>query len=67
MRYYARHEDTNASTIITKDTTATITGLKQRTEYGFQVRAKTTNGWGDFSPIIFKTTSQILRKNFIFT
>ncbi|KAL0277038.1 UNVERIFIED_CONTAM: hypothetical protein PYX00_004461 [Menopon gallinae] len=60
VRYFIRHNDGNASTIFTKDTTVGVSGLKQRTEYGFQVRAKTAHGWGEFSPIIFKTTGQVL-------
>lgn len=38
----------------------TITGLQQRTEYGLQVRAKTQRGWSAWSPVIFKTTGQVL-------
>ena len=31
--------------------------LRPRTDYGFQVRAKTMRGWGEYSPVIFKTPS----------
>ncbi|KAI4454873.1 eph receptor a5 [Holotrichia oblita] len=37
----------NSSSILTKDLTATFTGLMQRTEYGLQVRAKTYVGDDD--------------------
>ncbi|XP_069702936.1 ephrin type-B receptor 2 isoform X1 [Periplaneta americana] len=60
VRCFSRHDDGNASSILTKEQQATFTGLRQRTEYGFQVRAKTTHGWGEFSPTIFKTTGQVL-------
>jgi ephrin-B len=60
VRCFARHDDGNASSTLTKEQQTTFTGLRQRTEYGFQVRAKTTHGWGEFSPTVFKTTGQIL-------
>lgn len=60
VRYFVRHDDGNASSMLTKEQQTTFTGLRQRTEYGFQVRAKTTHGWGEFSPTVFKTTGQIL-------
>lgn len=50
----------NATSKLTKDPKATITGLKQRTEYVFQVRAKTNHGWGEFSQPVTKTTGQVL-------
>lgn len=45
---------------MTTENRITFSSLRQRTEYGFQVRAKTTHGWGDFSPTVFKTTGQVL-------
>lgn len=62
VRYFPRGDVdfSNASTILTSETSVTITGLQQRTEYGLQVRAKTQRGWGAFSPVIYKTTGQIL-------
>nr|CAD7258156.1 unnamed protein product [Timema shepardi] len=59
-RCFARHDDSNATNTLTKEQQTTFTGLRQRTEYGFQVRAKTTHGWGEFSSPIFKTTGQVL-------
>lgn len=50
----------NATSLLTTDLSTTITGLQQRTEYGLQVRAKTQRGWGAYSPVIFKTTGQVL-------
>lgn len=62
IRYFARNEvdHSNATTIRTSELSITLSGLEQRTEYGLQVRAKTQQGWGDYSPIIFKTTGQVL-------
>ena len=60
VRCFARHDDGNASSVLTKDQQTTFTGLRQRTEYGFQVRAKTTHGWGEFSQTLFKTTGQVM-------
>lgn len=48
------------NSLITTELIAVITGLHQRTEYGIQVRAKTQRGWGAYSPVIFKTTGQVL-------
>lgn len=52
--------DMSNNSLQTRDLSATITGLQQRTEYGIQVRAKTQRGWGAYSPAIFKTTGQVL-------
>ncbi|KAF4525499.1 hypothetical protein B566_EDAN002358, partial [Ephemera danica] len=68
VRYFVRGEaNNNASvqSVVTKETTWSFTGLRQRVEYGFQVRAKTTHGWGDFSPPVFKTTGQVLDAAFV--
>ncbi|XP_039300621.1 ephrin type-B receptor 1-B isoform X3 [Nilaparvata lugens] len=59
IRCFTRLEDSsNASSKLTVEQKATFGGLRPRTEYGFQVRAKTTHGWGEFSPTTFKTTAQ---------
>ncbi|XP_071440458.1 ephrin type-A receptor 4-A isoform X1 [Hetaerina americana] len=50
----------NSTSILTKGLEATFTGLRQRTEHGFQVRAKTLGGWGEYSTPIFKMTGQVL-------
>ncbi|CAH1399861.1 unnamed protein product, partial [Nezara viridula] len=58
-------EDMNATSKLTKEPKATITALKQRTEYVFQVRAKTNHGWGEFSQPVTKTTGQVLGTPYI--
>lgn len=50
----------NATSKLTTEQRITFNTLRQRTEYGFQVRAKTTHGWGEYSPTIWKTTGQVL-------
>nr|ALV82500.1 Eph [Leptinotarsa decemlineata] len=61
VRWFQRNDiDYSNNSLITSDLSATITGLQQRTEYGLQVRAKTQRGWGAYSPVIFKTTGQVL-------
>jgi len=65
VRCFSRHEEINATSKMTTENRITFTGLRQRTEYGFQVRAKTTHGWGDFSPTVFKTTGQVLGTAYI--
>lgn len=61
VRCFQRGEmDGNATTILTTERQATLTGLQQRTEYGLQVRAKTARGWSAYSPVVFKTTGQVM-------
>ncbi|XP_076358447.1 ephrin type-A receptor 4-like isoform X2 [Tachypleus tridentatus] len=60
VRYFPRGDVKNASAILTKKQKSTFSNLKQRTEYGFQVRAKTTHGWGEFSKTIYQSTGQLL-------
>ncbi|KAK3892411.1 hypothetical protein Pcinc_003644, partial [Petrolisthes cinctipes] len=60
VRYYVRGLQNNSSSILSQREEATLVNLRQRTEYGFQVRAKTTNGWGEYSPPVFKKTGQLL-------
>ncbi|XP_018329142.1 ephrin type-B receptor 1-B isoform X2 [Agrilus planipennis] len=62
VRYSARGDAdySNVSSIYTSEQSTTITGLQQRTEYGIQVRAKSHKGWGNYSPVILKTTGQVL-------
>ncbi|XP_023013545.1 ephrin type-B receptor 2 isoform X3 [Leptinotarsa decemlineata] len=66
VRWFQRNDiDYSNNSLITSDLSATITGLQQRTEYGLQVRAKTQRGWGAYSPVIFKTTGQVLNTAYI--
>ncbi|GAB6031351.1 hypothetical protein CHUAL_009137 [Chamberlinius hualienensis] len=60
VRYYLRGAEKNATVMLTKKEEILFSSLKQRTEYGFQVRAKTTHGWGEFSPPTYKMTGQIM-------
>jgi Eph receptor B1 len=48
----------NKTTLNTKETRALITDLLENTEYGFQIRSKTMNGWGTFSNIVYAQTLQ---------
>lgn len=57
MRCYPRYDDaTNATVIQTSELSATFKGLKASTDYAIQVRAKTTRGWGEYTPVVFKKT-----------
>lgn len=59
IKFYPRGDESNASNKLTADRHAVFTSLRPKTDYGFQVRAKTSHGWGEYSPTIFKTTGQL--------
>lgn len=67
VRWFAKQdaEGSNFSTIVTQDLQVSITRLYQQTEYGFQVRAKTHRGWGEYSPVIYSRTGQVLGPAYI--
>lgn len=44
----------------THDLSATFKALKPGTDYAIQVRAKTTRGWGEYTPVIYKKTAQAM-------
>ncbi|XP_050079643.1 ephrin type-B receptor 1 isoform X1 [Anopheles maculipalpis] len=48
----------NKSVLSTKESKVHIGDLLENTEYGFQVRCKTLNGWGTFSNIVYAQTHQ---------
>jgi len=48
----------NKTTLSTKETKALLTDLLENTEYGFQIRCKTVNGWGTYSNIVYAQTLQ---------
>jgi len=48
----------NKTALNTKETKAHIEGLLENTEYGFQVRCKTINGFGSYSNMIYAQTLQ---------
>lgn len=52
--------ESNSSSLLATKEESSVGALRQRTEYGFQVRAKTANGFGDYSPPIYKMTGQLL-------
>ncbi|KAM7341350.1 eph receptor tyrosine kinase isoform 2-T2 [Cochliomyia hominivorax] len=48
----------NKTALNTKETKAHIENLNENTEYGFQVRYKTINGYGTYSNIVYAHTQQ---------
>jgi Eph receptor B1 len=60
VRWFPKTElDTlNNMTLSTKDLKAHISDLLENTEYGFQVRCKTLNGYGTYSNIVYAQTLQ---------
>ncbi|KAG1684092.1 Ephrin type-A receptor 5 [Nymphon striatum] len=60
IRYFPRGIEKNASLHDSKIARTTISKLKEKTEYAFQVRAKTNKGWGAYSPLVYEKTGQFL-------
>lgn len=60
VRWFPKSEvdAVNKSTISTQELRAHIENLMENTEYGFQVRCKTTNGYGTYSNIVYGQTHQ---------
>lgn len=60
VRWFPKSEvdAVNKSTISTQDLRAHIDNLVENTEYGFQVRCKTANGYGTYSNIVYGQTHQ---------
>ena len=59
VQYFVRGSTQSSSpkTQITKNEELVVTGLAEKTEYGFQVRAKrVSGGWGDFTPPTYRMT-----------
>jgi ephrin-B len=60
VRYFQKGFENNASSMLINRPESAFSSLRQQTVYGFQVRAKTTHGWGEFSSPAFKTTGAVL-------
>lgn len=60
VRYFIKGAENNASTMLINRPESAFSSLRQQTVYGFQVRAKTTHGWGEFSSPVYKTTGAVL-------
>lgn len=60
VRWFPKTEldSINKTTFSTKDSKAHIDNLLENTEYGFQVRCKTLNGYGTYSNIVYTQTHQ---------
>lgn len=60
VRWFPKTEvdSVNKSTYSTQDLKAHIDNLMENTEYGFQVRCKTINGYGTYSNIVYGQTHQ---------
>ena len=58
VRYFLRDGARNSSqNVITKKEAISISGLRDRTTYGFEVRTQTSSqGWGDFGPAVYYKT-----------
>lgn len=60
VRYFMKGYENNVTNMLINRPESAFTSLRQQTVYGFQVRAKTTHGWGDFSAPVYKTTGTVL-------
>lgn len=60
VRWFPKSEldAVNKTTLSTHDQRAHIDNLMENTEYGFQVRCKTANGFGTYSNIVYGQTHQ---------
>lgn len=58
VRYFPRKWSKNETVLQSHKLQLAVTGLRSRTEYGFQVRVKTTRGFGEYSDTVFLTTGQ---------
>lgn len=69
IRWFPKSEldAVNKTTLSTKEAKIHITDLIENTEYGFQVRCKTINGFGTYSNIVYATTQQGFSPGKIFT
>ncbi|XP_058808971.1 ephrin type-B receptor 1-B isoform X2 [Phymastichus coffea] len=66
VRCYARTDDpSNATVMQTSELSATFKNLKPMTEYAVQVRAKTTRGWGEYTPVLYKKTSHAIGLDYV--
>ncbi|KAH8334838.1 hypothetical protein KR067_006546, partial [Drosophila pandora] len=66
IRWFPKHDldANNKSSLSTKETKAHIEDLQESTEYGFQVRCKTLNGYGSYSSIIYAKTSHPINSGY---
>ena len=63
VKYYERgssSSDRNANKILTNKEEAVIANLKKESEYAFQVRTKTGNGWAEYSKPVYISTGQLI-------
>ncbi|XP_074602302.1 eph receptor tyrosine kinase isoform X2 [Brevipalpus obovatus] len=65
VKYYPESSERDISTESTSKEEIVIKNLLQKTEYGFQVRAKLTSGWTDFSKPIFQRTGHLIGQTYI--
>jgi len=62
VRYFVRGSQRSQlefpenTTLTTRNEEIDIAGLLEKTEYGFQVRAKTSQKWGEFTPPVYQIT-----------
>ncbi|XP_039967982.1 ephrin type-B receptor 1-B isoform X1 [Bactrocera tryoni] len=66
VRWFPKPEldSVNKTAFNTKETRAHIEGLTENTEYGFQVRCKTLNGYGTYSNIVYAQTHQSMNSGY---
>ncbi|XP_015609289.1 ephrin type-B receptor 1 isoform X3 [Cephus cinctus] len=66
VRCYPRFDDaTNGTVMQTTALSATFKSLKPSTDYAIQVRAKTTRGWGEYTPVIYKKTPHAMGLDYV--
>ncbi|XP_040355496.1 ephrin type-B receptor 2 isoform X2 [Ixodes scapularis] len=58
VRFFPRKWAKNETVLQSHKLQLAVTGLRSRSEYGFQVRVKTTRGFGEYSDTVYLTTGQ---------
>ncbi|XP_023226276.1 ephrin type-A receptor 4-like, partial [Centruroides sculpturatus] len=58
VKYFQKGFERNTSILRTMNEEILINNLQENTAYGFQVRTKTTKGWGEYSKPIYTKTGQ---------
>ncbi|KAK7081227.1 hypothetical protein SK128_009082, partial [Halocaridina rubra] len=63
IAYFKRSHEDEPDIILTKNESALLPFLEENTDYGFQVRVKTSMGWGAFSNTVYQSTGKHIEED----